>query len=94
MRLIDADALLDALAYEFEGYEYRKSAKVVNNVPTVMEWVSVEKQAPEDNVDVPLMLANGKKITCGYHWEGKFYNDVHYEFAATHWSHLLPLPEK
>ena len=113
MRLVDADALLDAIASEFkheayEGMEYEISAKAVarlaNEAPTVMQWVSVEEKLPESGCVLVFNCGMGA-MEVAYYGKSGYGSKKEWllnerellevdGFKVTHWMPLPPPPGK
>ena len=106
MRLIDADWLKSKMLLDKKilndfakdlgcdnRHEYSLDIMIdcVEKAPTVMQWTGVEDRLPKDNLD--LLLTDGKSMTVGSRWEGKFYDNAHHEFFATYWSILPSFPK-
>ena len=105
MRLIDADALVDWVLcnlYDqyFDTLTGRQAAniigKVIDESPTVYEWVSVKDRLPEENQEYIVFVTDieGKKCVTVDHWlplaHHWFLFDDKVENEVTHW---MPLPK-
>ena len=103
MRLIDADALmarldkLSDLIFEHcrRGLTFADVEEVIDNAPTVMEWVSVEEELPQPGKVVLLAFPKNRGLTeMGYLCDSRkrlclIVKNSIAEYA-THW---MPLPE-
>lgn len=97
MRLIDADAVLQALSifnsnkYADKHYIYgiRTAKDIIKNAPTVDKWVSVKDKLPDEGKYVLVWESQGfaycDKLVCGI-WNIGANNSA----IITHW---MPLPE-
>lgn len=97
MRLIDADALLEALKQVLNenNQSHAHIFNVVTNAPTVQRegWVSVEDRLPEIGENV--LLFNGNILT-GEYTRNEFFKSIcdNYIYGATHWQPLPSSPKE
>ena len=93
-RLIDADALLEAMRKE-DVLKVYECIQLVNNALTVQRegWISVKNRFPKDYQYVIALEDDGEiyKLMFTTNQEGNFWRDIHdyYYHNVTHW---MPLP--
>ena len=93
MRLIDADALLEALNKQWHYIEFdgdKDVIEAITNAPTVQRegWVSIE--------DAPPNRIEGIKILCfgnGYIFESEYEDGLWVNIGGDDFTHWQPLPE-
>ena len=96
MRLIDADALKEELAYKSQATEFDIDSVilgVIDEQPTASPWHRVEKRLPDDSRDVIIFTASGIMGVGSFirpNWY-QWYSGSGLPVDVTHW---MPLPEQ
>ena len=107
MRLIDADALKDALGIWREWENALYVDMIIDQAPTIGGWISVEDRLPNDKKLVYLWFMQGSKWKSPIPFVGR-YDPVGYGgwriygvdddlldiFQVTHWMPMPELPEE
>ena len=70
MRLIDADALLDAYDAAHKGPP-GGARELIANAPTVNDWISVKDRMPENKKNVLVCLYDGRRKKVSNYPDGK-----------------------
>ena len=98
MRLIDADALLEAI-YKIYGANHAPQGiiNLITNAPTIQRegWVSTDVKKP-DQLEVKIKLIDGSEIYAWYQSDGDYYwncggREIFIEESnVTHWIPAAP----